>query len=209
MRGSRKSPKPFKAMLDSGTTFTFLRADVHDRILNGINWYCQGKKARCAGLRNYDQNSCTDYNPARYPNKQDFYDTFPNIVIMFGKTGKYVWRAKHYLKKVESYGSYEGVKYCNSINKKEGGPNLLGHMFMRGHDFTFERDNYRVSFIESDCEGPKPQNSGRRLVQVEGDLDRHSLATDSQNSILAENTHLMTDLGFVRGQRKGKLLTPK
>lgn len=69
------------ALLDSGTTFTFVPTDIREKLLREMRKWCDSTDGRCQGVRfDSDELMCVDtiHNEEGDPTRERF-ETFPNI----------------------------------------------------------------------------------------------------------------------------------
>ena len=69
-----------ESMLDSGTTFTYLKSDVFNDMADNITEYCK-KDSNCGGgdNRTFNDDFCKTYEPASHGSLKDFFGTFPKL----------------------------------------------------------------------------------------------------------------------------------
>lgn len=155
-----KFKKPVLAMLDSGTTFTYLRKDAFNYIRANFNSFCKLKSATpfrlCGGSPVYTDTwtpYCAVYKQSEYLNLNNFFNSFPRLYMNIGNNVKVVWFPKDYLLYNKTISP--GVEsFCTSIRKSPSNrPNsTLGNSFFRHYDIFFDRDGKRISFTRSECD---------------------------------------------------------
>jgi len=108
-------------MLDSGTTFTYLREDAFSLVQNQFNSYCSQKGTsqfiRCgknpvikSGLK-----YCVNFDNVHYKNLENFFNSFPKLYFKLGPNVNIIWFAKDYLTK-SSPSLTGGQVFCSSIH---------------------------------------------------------------------------------------------
>lgn len=91
-------------MLDSGTTFTYLRLDAFSLISTQFNNFCKIQStngfAKCGknNLMSNVQKYCVEYDQAHYKNLENFFNSFPKLYFKLGAV-QIIWFAKDYLTK--------------------------------------------------------------------------------------------------------------
>lgn len=160
---NHKFKKPLNAMLDSGTTYTYLRADAFTQMQNIFNGFCAQKSATkmplCGGNPRWNRKSyCANYDPKVYKNINNFFNSFPRFYTQFPNSATHIWFAKDYMMQAISLNS--GIqRYCISIMKSQPSrPNsTLGSTFFRHYDIYFDRDHKQISFVRSECDDKAPR----------------------------------------------------
>lgn len=147
-------------MLDSGTTFTYLRSDAFNNIRKNFNNFCKLKSSNgfklCGGQKVYRDASspyCANYQQSVYKNLNNFFNSYPRLYLNIGNGVKIVWFPKDYLLYHKTVSP--GVEtFCTSIRKSAPGrPNsTLGNSFFRHYDIFFNRDHKQISFVRSECD---------------------------------------------------------
>ena len=133
------------AIIDSGTTYTYIPSFFGNKIVNKINEICnnENNKNKCGKYEEINNfGSCYSFN-----NKKDIIyaldNIFPNITFILNNNIKYIWRPYDY------YFNYSN-KICLGFTYM-GNRFILGSTWMRGHDIIFNRDNFSIGFVEADC----------------------------------------------------------
>ena len=134
-----------KAIIDSGTTYTYFPSFYGNKITNKINEICNNEKnknkcGKYKELSNYG--SCYSFN-----NKKEIIyaldNIFPNITFIINGNIKYIWRPYDY---------YFNISNTICLGFTEMGNRfILGSTWMRGHDIIFNRENFTIGFVEADC----------------------------------------------------------
>ncbi|CAG9330927.1 unnamed protein product [Blepharisma stoltei] len=158
---SRDNSRTFvsNAIVDSGTTYTYLTSSIYDPLWQAIENFCQGE-GKCDGVRrhvNGEGHVCYHYNIEKYPDLYHFFDTFPTIELTIGDINV-AWLPEYYL---SSWQDYQDI-YCIGIYNTGGG-SVLGGNFMRGQDVVFDRENDKIGFAESECNPAHVHGNTRRL----------------------------------------------
>jgi hypothetical protein len=69
-----------EAMLDSGTTFTYLKSDVFSDMADNITEFCNiGENCGGGQNRTFNDDFCKTYEPSLHGDLQNFFGTFPKL----------------------------------------------------------------------------------------------------------------------------------
>lgn len=154
-------------ILDSGTTFVYLRDKIFKSVIRQYNEYCQ-KPGNCIGNRVYikgESTDCFSYEDSSNLTQGGFFRSFPILTFYIG--GITVdWLPENYL---YAYSSSDST-YCIGIYNNHEGANVLGAIFMRGFDVVFDKEREMIGFAESNCD---PRDLG--LVKGELPLIRYEI----------------------------------
>jgi len=148
----------YEALLDSGTTFTYLLAPVFNKLASNFTSWCKKTKsphgAICGGKPVFANNYCVDYKKSDYGSTDKFLATFPKLFFRIANKGELVWFPKDYFELSHKY-SNDHMKFCSSINTETmgiGAYSTFGSLFFRHYDVYFNRSKKTVSFARSECE---------------------------------------------------------
>jgi len=131
--------------VDSGTTFVYLREEVHEEVWAAFESHCSGKD-NCIGERvsvSGESHSCYHYQSG---NLTDFYASFPIIHLEIDNI-TVMWEPERYLFTWPDHLN----DYCLGVYSNGGGGNVLGGLFMRGMDVVFDRVTDTIGFAKADC----------------------------------------------------------
>lgn len=162
--------KPFKnniprnnmALLDSGTTYTYVNNDIWFKLKKQWNYWCNNKKNRMSkGLKRCNNRKilvddyCATYIPKKHKSYENFFSQFPTLYITLEKKKPVIWFPKDYflLKGVKSLITGNS-RFCTSINLETSGNgySTFGSSFFRHYDIYFNRTQKKISFVRSECE---------------------------------------------------------
>lgn len=133
------------SIVDSGTTFVYLREEVHEEVWAAFESHCSGKD-NCIGERvsvSGESHSCYHYQSG---NLTDFYASFPTIHLEIDNI-TVTWEPERYLFTWPDHLD----DYCLGVYSNGGGGNVLGGLFMRGMDVVFDRVTDTIGFAKADC----------------------------------------------------------
>jgi hypothetical protein len=131
-------------IIDSGTTFVYLSTPVYHSLWQALEEFCNAED-RCRGERrgvSYEAHQCF----LNVESTEGLFDTFPVLTFDLGGE-RFNWQPKDYLFVWPDYPNY----YCVGIYDNGHNGSVLGGLFMRGHDFVFDRDLKQVGFAPSSC----------------------------------------------------------
>lgn len=144
------------SIVDSGTTFTYLCYRVYSTMFEYLTQFCKekdkcwGDRVRVAG----EPHLCFVYNEKVHKSKEKFFESFPVITFVFDDI-HVDWHPNRYL-----FAWPETPKtYCVGAYNNGGSGNVLGGIFMRGHDVVFDKGNGKIGFALSDCEFKNKENT--------------------------------------------------
>lgn len=147
-----------QALLDSGTTFTYLLRPVFAKLAKNITDWCKKTKsphgAICGGKPVFTNSYCVEYHKKDYGSTDNFLATFPNLYFRIANKGELVWFPKDYFELTTKF-SDDHMKFCSSVNQEDMGTgqySTFGSLFFRHYDVYFNRTQKTVSFVRSECE---------------------------------------------------------
>ena len=158
----------FEAMLDSGTTFTYLKSDVFNDMAETFSTYCNIAN-NCGGgeNRSFNDDFCKTYEPSIHGSLKEFFNSFPKIYFKLKGGATYVWFASDYLYDSGMYSSGSSREFCTGVRANDQpGPSILGGQFMRHYDVYFNREKNSISFIRSNCDEIKTVPGIKNLLQL-------------------------------------------
>jgi len=133
--------------LDSGTTLFYAPRNVISKMTGNLKAFCEKKNSKnCGG--NERSNDCFHRNEKTYPDKQKFFDTFPQFHFELDDNVNYSWDAANYLYQENLFEE----RYCISMlpfNDRT----ILGGVFMKNHDILFDKKNSRIGIVKANCGG--------------------------------------------------------
>jgi len=144
-------------MLDSGTTYTYLRPDAFNLLSRQFDEACRQKStlgyALCGQKPAYEKGYCVTYDATHYKSLDNFFNSFPKLYFKLSGTANIIWFAKDYLTKSDQSND-SNLVFCSSIqvHRVNQTSSTLGSSFFRHYDIYFDRDNKNVSFVRSECD---------------------------------------------------------
>lgn len=145
-------------IVDSGTTFVYLRNVVYERLWKAFEDHCsyrdqcKGEAVAVPG----ETHSCYRFKKG---NITEFYASFP-VIHMEMDDIIVDWEPDRYLFTWTDHPN----DYCLGVYSNGGGGNVLGGLFMRGMDIVFDRTTDTIGFAKADCNASYLLTGGRRDV---------------------------------------------
>ena len=132
-----------KAFLDTGTTFVYVSQPFFRAIVTTFDDFCGQQKSNCAG--NLGHKECYHFNPVLFPTTYDFLKTFPSFEFKFAGNAAIKWLPQDYFVKMADNNAYLciGIKTLKDM--------ILGALFMRNYDVSFEKSGKKIMFTRSSC----------------------------------------------------------
>ena len=153
--GDSKGNNNYRAIVDSGTTITYIPKPFAQKIIENIQSYCdkEENKGKCGTYeRDKDLGPCF-----RFDNKTHMSNAIDNIWlnITFSIQGGYefVWTPRnYYFNNTDT--KKEGAKLlgCLGFIETAGSRFTFGSTWMHGHDIIFNRENSSIGFVQADCD---------------------------------------------------------
>jgi len=156
-----------EAMLDSGTTFTYLKSDAFNDMADNMTSYCQIAN-NCGGgdNRNFNDDFCKTYEPSTHGSLKAFFESFPKLIFKMKGEVEYIWFASDYLYDSGMYSTGSSREFCTGVRANDQpGPSILGGQFMRHYDVYFNREKNNISFIRSNCDEIKTVPGIKKLLE--------------------------------------------
>lgn len=132
-----------KAFLDTGTTFMYVSQALFNAIVSAFNSHCLRGQDRCGAAVGYQE--CYHVNPLKYPKMNEFVSTFPIFDFKFAGGETIKWYPQDYFVASGSSKSYQciGIKVLKDM--------ILGALFMRNYDISFEKNGKKITFVRANC----------------------------------------------------------
>ena len=136
-----------KAFIDSGTTLTYFPNNIFQQIMNNFFKICE-KNKKCGNLRRIKE--------LGYCSRIEYQNEMDEIIEEGWSTIIFVFDGEEYLLKPKNYyfiynTDDEGLNICLGFEENNRNNILLGTTFMHGHDIIFDKMNYKMGFVEADC----------------------------------------------------------
>ena len=144
------------ALVDSGTTYTYIPKSAHAKIVTQFDKFCKGS-GKCTGTKvTYDKTSVACYNALSAAQKA----TYPHI--QFNTPGGNLCIPP------EQYFFEERGKSCVGF-LRDSSSFVIGGNFMMNFDVIFDREKGKVGFARASCESPdKPPPCCGTACSIEG-----------------------------------------
>lgn len=141
------------AIIDSGTSFTYVASNLYSGLLSGITSFCS-KSGKCIGTQVHVAGEDLCY---RLSQESDI-DTFPTVIIAIGGAdGNVDIRVPP--SQVFVNMDWDGTAYCLGFYRNEVHSTVIGANAMHGHDFVFDNSAHRVGIAQSSCVFREPAAS--------------------------------------------------
>lgn len=137
------TPVPLATILDSGTTFVYFPDPLHDLLRSYFHLACEGRCGKPLTPAD-EQYPCYEHTEGTL---QDFWGRFPVLRLQLDE--EWVrWEPQAYMY------SRGQTLYCLGIYPSGGIHTVLGSLFMRLREISFDRSHSSVTFYSSSCEVP-------------------------------------------------------
>ncbi|KAF2284095.1 hypothetical protein GH714_018939 [Hevea brasiliensis] len=136
----------FRALVDTGTSFTFLPEDVYERVTEEFDRQV-----------NVTISSFDGY-PWKYCYKSSSKDSpkVPSVKLIFPLNNSFVIHNPVFM----IYGMQGVAGFCLAIQPTDEDIGAIGQNFMTGYRVVFDRENLKLGWSRSDCEG---RSDGKRM----------------------------------------------
>ena len=149
----------YGAIVDSGTTVTYIPSDLANKIINEINNHCskEENKGQC-GIYQNDKELGPCFTFDNETHLENALNVWPNITFDINGEYSYVWTPKnYYFNDTDDKGNY---KACLGFLETFGTRFTLGSTWMHGHDILFNRETNSIAFVRADCDRGNPNPTG-------------------------------------------------
>lgn len=158
----------FKALVDTGTSFTFLPDDVYDRITEEFD---QQVNATISTFEGYPWKYC-------YKSSSKGLPKIPSLKLIFPLNNSFVIHNPIFT----VYGIQGIVGFCLAIQPTDSDIGTIGrkYNFVMGYRVVFDRENMKLGWSRSNCED---RNGGSRLpITSPNGTARNLLPANEQQS---------------------------
>lgn len=148
------------ALVDSGTTYTYVPSKAHAKICSQFNTYCDASSEHCKGKKvTYDKTSVGCYNALTPEQKA----TFPHIQFVTDGGTLCIPPTQYFFE--------ERGKSCVGL-LRDSSSFVLGGNFLMNFDVIFDREQGRVGFARASCqaEGVAPPCCGAECSAQAGQV---------------------------------------
>ncbi|KAK9271854.1 hypothetical protein L1049_002219 [Liquidambar formosana] len=128
----------FKALVDSGTSFTFLPDEVYERVVEEFDSRVNATSSSYKG------------SPWKYCYDSSSQDSLkiPSVTFMFALNNSFVVHNPVVLVN----GKQGVVGFCLAIQPADGDIGTIGQNFMTGYRMVFDRENLKLGWSPSNCQ---------------------------------------------------------
>jgi len=150
------------ALIDSGTSFTYVPSNVHENMKSAFHAVCSSSSNRCKGFANpssalamdrRDSIACYEPPAGINPTDANWLSTFPNIEFVVKNSG-----AKMCIPPDDYFFVSRGRAVCVGIFSD--GQFIFGANLMQNFNFIFDADNSRIGFARAKCGTAEPACCG-------------------------------------------------
>ncbi|KAL3527794.1 hypothetical protein ACH5RR_012450 [Cinchona calisaya] len=127
----------FKALVDSGTSFTFLPDTVYQKLVAEFNRQVNATKSNFEG---YPWQYCYKSSSQESP-------TTPSLSLKFTANNSFVIINPVFI----VYGSQGAVGFCLAVQRTDSDIGTIGQNFMTGYRMVFDRENMKLGWSRSTC----------------------------------------------------------
>lgn len=139
------------ALIDSGTTLTYVPEDMYNKIENTIKNFCS-QENRCMGDIYTKNNLGLCFKLRKNINTVQFLESMPTLTFTFDENVTYDWKPQNYIYNNTNVDKKDNIlNYCIGIYHLKKGEIILGSTWMHNHDIVFDLQDNRVGFAESNC----------------------------------------------------------
>lgn len=128
----------FKALVDSGTSFTFLPDAVYRKLLGEFDRQVNATKSSFEG---YPWQYCYKSSSGELPKT-------PSLSLKFSANNSFVVMNPVFV----VYGSQGAVGFCLAVQPIDKDIGTIGQNFFIGYRMVFDRENMKLGWSQSDCE---------------------------------------------------------
>lgn len=155
----------FSAVVDSGTSFTFLPNEVYDRITKEFDRLVN---ATITSYPGYPWKYCYKSSSQELPK-------VPYLKLIFPSNNSFVVHNPVFV----VYGIQGVSGFCLAIQPVEGDVGTIGQNFMTGYRMVFDRENMKLGWSPSNCQDLA---DGKRMSLSPNETPSNPLPTNEQQS---------------------------
>ncbi|XP_065874406.1 aspartic proteinase-like protein 1 [Euphorbia lathyris] len=174
----------FKALVDTGTSFTFLPDEIYERISEEFD---QQVNATISSFEGYPWKYCYKSSPRDFPK-------VPSLKLIFPLNNSFVIHNPVFL----IYGIQGISGFCLAIQPTDADIGTIGQNFITGYQVVFDRENMKLGWSRSNCED-RSEGSRLPLTSPNG-TPRNPLPANAQQS--APGGHAVSPAVAVRAPSK-------
>ncbi|KAL2498777.1 Aspartic proteinase-like protein 1 [Abeliophyllum distichum] len=128
----------FDALVDSGTSFTFLPGQVYERVVKEFNGQVNASKSDFEG---YPWQYC-------YKSSSEGLPKIPSLTLKFATNNSFVVHDPVFV----IYGTQGAVGFCLAIQPTDEDIATIGQNFMTGYRMVYDRENFKLGWSRSNCQ---------------------------------------------------------
>ncbi|KAL1569608.1 aspartic proteinase-like protein 1 [Salvia divinorum] len=155
----------FQMLVDSGSSFSFLPAQIFEKVANEFDRQVNASKSSFEG---YPWKYC-------YKSSSDGVPKLPSFTLKFATSKSFVVKNPVFV----IYGTQGAVGFCLAVQAMDGDIGTIGQNFMTGYQIVFDRENFKLGWSESNC---KDLNDRAPLNPSGNNSSSNSLPTTQQQS---------------------------
>ncbi|KAB5556536.1 hypothetical protein DKX38_007445 [Salix brachista] len=167
----------FSALVDSGTSFTFLPDDVFEMIAEEFDTQVNASRSSFEG---YFWKYC-------YKTSSQDLPKVPSLRLIFPQNNSFMVHNPVFM----IYGIQGAIGFCLAIQPADGDIGTIGQNFMMGYRVVFDRENLNLGWSRSNCEFSGishlqgccgGEDDGKTLPLTPSGTPRNPLPTNEQQS---------------------------
>uniref|UniRef100_A0A6M2ECE7 Peptidase A1 domain-containing protein n=1 Tax=Populus davidiana TaxID=266767 RepID=A0A6M2ECE7_9ROSI len=155
----------FSALVDSGTSFTFLPDDVFEMIAEEFDTQVNASRSSFEG---YSWKYC-------YKTSSQDLPKIPSLRLIFPQNNSFLVQNHVFM----IYGIQGVIGFCLAIQPADGDIGTIGQNFMTGYRVVFDRENLKLGWSRSNC---GDEGDGKTLPLTPSGTPRNPLPTNEQQS---------------------------
>ncbi|KAJ8769578.1 hypothetical protein K2173_005181 [Erythroxylum novogranatense] len=152
----------FRALIDSGSSFTFLPNDIYERIAEEFD---KQVNATISSFQGYPWKYCYKSSSENLPN-------IPTVKLIFPLNNTFIVQNPIFV----IYGMEGMAGFCLAIQPADGDIGTIGENFMTGYRVVFDRENLKLRWSHSTCDG----NDDRSMPLAPNGTTVNPLPTNEQ-----------------------------
>jgi hypothetical protein len=143
----------YGALIDSGTTISYLPSKIFSELEKGINSFCT-KTNRCMGASKSIKDFQNCYQLNENINFVQFTESMPILTFEFANKTFYHLKPQNYLFDYRDYsGDSSEPVFCLGIVPWESQQIIFGTTWMHEHDIIFDIQHKQIGFATAECSG--------------------------------------------------------
>ncbi|KAJ4715659.1 Aspartic proteinase-like protein 1 [Melia azedarach] len=128
----------FSALVDSGSSFTFLPREVYEKVAAEFD---RQVNATISSFEGYPWKNCYKSSSQQSPK-------VPSVKLMFPQNSTFVVHNPVFV----IYGIQGVIGFCLAIQPADGDIGTIGQNFMTGYRMVFDRENLKLGWSRSNCQ---------------------------------------------------------